>query len=182
MVAEVYLFKIDNGQAVSMAGVARRLKIILLKKLAVCHSSPRTTRREGAEHVAELRELSRQLHRVRAEGSGLAPLLWRIEQRRQLTFQHPSRVADLPDRHRLFEASLHHLDLGVIAVELDHVEATGIGALPHQQTVFPIGAHPVWMLEALRGLELGDPARLTALAHLDAQQPSGRVSIGVAIS
>src|SRR6516162_2373747 len=149
----------------SMAGVASS-ENDPIEELADCHSSPRTTWREGTEHVAELRELSRQLHRVCAERSGLTPLLWRIKQRRQLTFQHPNRVADLPDRHRLFEAALHHLDLGVIAVELDHVEATGIGALHHQQTVFPIGAHSVWMLEAPRGLELGDPARLAALAHL----------------
>ena len=56
MAAEVYLFKIDNGRPVSMAGVAHRLKIILLKKLAVCHSSPGTTPREEAEHVAAIHD------------------------------------------------------------------------------------------------------------------------------
>ena len=60
-------------------------------------AAPSLRLRGGKEpkHVVELRELSRQLHRVRAERPGLAPLLWRIEQRRQLAFQHPGRVADL---------------------------------------------------------------------------------------
>jgi hypothetical protein len=38
------------------------------------------------------------------ERPGLALLLWRIEQRRQLAFQHPGCVADLPNRDRLLEA------------------------------------------------------------------------------
>ena len=38
------------------------------------------------------------------------------------------------------------------------------------------------MLEALGGLELRDPSRLAALAHLDAEHPSGRVRIGVDIA
>src|ERR1700733_13388587 len=127
--------------------------------------------------------LFRQLHRVRAERSGLAPLLRRIEQRPQLSFQHPGHVADLPDRNWLLEAALHRLDLGVVAIDLDDVETTGISTFHNQQTVLAIGAHPIRMLEAGgRGFELRDLARLTARTHPDAEQQSGREGVDVEIA